>query len=240
VSVVLNPDVLADLEEQRAFLVRSLDDLDREVAAGDLDEADARALRDDYTHRLAEVQRTIEEGRFTAAPGTPPRRAGRTLGIVAVVAALAVGAGLAVAAASGSRRPGDTITGGINESASSRLSRAAGLAQQGEFVEALRLYDEVLREDPENVEAHAERGLLLVSLSGASERPVLAADGRRSIERALELDPENARSLFYLGLALRLEGDADGARDAFDRALAANPPDALRGSIEQFRGRLDG
>lgn len=51
----LDPDVLAALEEQRDFLLRSLTDLDREHDAGDLDDHDHAELRDDYTARAAEV-----------------------------------------------------------------------------------------------------------------------------------------------------------------------------------------
>lgn len=49
----LDPDALADLEEQRDLLLRSLDDLEREHEAGDLDTADYEALRDDYTRRAS-------------------------------------------------------------------------------------------------------------------------------------------------------------------------------------------
>ena len=59
----LDPDVLAALERERDFLLRSLDDLDAERAAGDLDTSDHAALADDYTRRLAEVARSIDEER---------------------------------------------------------------------------------------------------------------------------------------------------------------------------------
>ena len=36
----LDPDALAALEEERDFLLRSLQDLEREYAAGDVDESD--------------------------------------------------------------------------------------------------------------------------------------------------------------------------------------------------------
>jgi hypothetical protein len=98
----VNPDELAELEEQRSFLVRSLDDLDRELAAGDVDALDAGTLRDDYTHRLAEVQRAIETGHASLPPQLP-RRPGRVVAAVVVVVGLAVGAGFAVANAAGSR-----------------------------------------------------------------------------------------------------------------------------------------
>src|SRR5690606_37957028 len=44
-------DDLVALEEQRDFLLRSLDDLEREREAGDLDDDDYQALKDDYTAR---------------------------------------------------------------------------------------------------------------------------------------------------------------------------------------------
>ena len=51
---------LAALEEQRDFLLRSLDDLEREHDAGDVDDNDYLALEDDYTARAARVIRAIE------------------------------------------------------------------------------------------------------------------------------------------------------------------------------------
>ena len=56
----LDPDALVALEEQRDFLLRSIEDLDRELAAGDLDADDHRTLRDDYTARAAALIRSID------------------------------------------------------------------------------------------------------------------------------------------------------------------------------------
>jgi tetratricopeptide (TPR) repeat protein len=234
----VNPDELAELEEQRSFLLRSLDDLDRELAAGDIDELDAATLRDDYSHRLAEVQRAIETGHAELVHRAAPRRRGRVVASVVIVAALAIGAGVAVANAAGSRKPGQSATGTIRENANNKLSRAAQLATKGDFVEALKLYDQVLADDAGNVEALSERGLLLVSLANASQKPELAQRGQASIKAALDLDPTNPRALFYLGLARRLAGDDAGARQAFDSALANNPPAALKKQIEQFRASI--
>jgi len=229
-----DPDALAELEERRGFLLRSLEDLEAERAAGDLTDDDYRTLHDDYTARAAEVLRSFDEGRASTLGARPPVRRGRRLLAVVVVAAVAGSAGLAVAAASGTRLPGDNITGDIRETPSGLLSQAAALAQGGEVAEALRLYDEVIAGDPDNVEALSERGLLLVSLASATQRPALAAQGRASIEQALTVDADNARALFYLGLALRLEGDDARAADAFTAALAADPPPALRQAMEDF------
>ena len=76
----LDFDELARLEEERRFLLRSLDDLEREHDAGDIDEADYHTLKDDYTRRAVTVLRAIEAGRASFAPH--PRRAGRTVIIV--------------------------------------------------------------------------------------------------------------------------------------------------------------
>lgn len=54
------PRQQAELEAERDFLLRSLDDLDAEQAAGDIDDADYRALKDDYTARAAGVLRRLQ------------------------------------------------------------------------------------------------------------------------------------------------------------------------------------
>src|SRR5690606_11549803 len=59
----LDPDALAALEEERDFLLRSLDDLEREHDAGDVDDADYAELKDDYTARAAAVLRAIDDRR---------------------------------------------------------------------------------------------------------------------------------------------------------------------------------
>jgi hypothetical protein len=48
-----------ELEEERDFLLRSLEDLEAEHEAGDIDEADYRALRQEYTARAALALRTL-------------------------------------------------------------------------------------------------------------------------------------------------------------------------------------
>jgi tetratricopeptide (TPR) repeat protein len=235
----VNPDDLADLEEQRTFLVRSLDDLERELAAGDIDALDASTLRDDYTHRLAEVQRAIETRRVAIAEQAPPGRLGRRLVGAVLVVALAGGSGLFVANVAGSRKPGDAITGNIPErNFDGLLTQAAQAAQDGRFADALENYDTVLDQDPTNVEALAEKGLLLASLALPSKRPTLLDEGEKLVRQAIEVEPDEARPRFYLGLVRQLRDDTDGALAAFDDALARDPSEALRADIEQYRDVL--
>lgn len=237
---LVNPDDLAELEEQRSFLKRSLDDLERELAAGDIGPDDAETLRHDYAERLATVETAIESGHIELVRNAPPSRPGRTVAIVAVIVALAVGFGFAAAHFLGSRGASQAATGNIRESTADRLQRAEELSTKGKILDALKLYDRVLDGDPENVDALVGRGLTLVRATMATGRTDFAADGQTFIERALKLQPNDPVILFYLGLSLRLQNKTDEARAAIDKALAANPPAELRKQIEAFRAQLAG
>lgn len=226
---------LTDREEEREFLLRSLEDLDRELAAGDLDPADAATLRADYERRLAMLDAPLEP-----EPPARPRRTGRTVAVVTLVAVFAVGAGLAMAQAFGSRTPGETLTGSIRESSADRLQRAAVLQDRGEVLEALKVYDRIIRDDPENAEALAERGFLLLKLAASGGPRDFIADGQEYIDRAVELQPNNARWLVYRAMGLRLRGDHEAAAEAVDEALAADPPPELRRLIESIRASVEG
>lgn len=234
----MNPDELADLEEQRAFLRRSLDDLEAELAAGDIDALDAATLRADYARRLAEVEAAITSGSDDLLRPAPPRNRGRLVGSIVLVGVLAVGAGVAVAQSSGSRKPGETATGNIRESTNDHLQRAADLQEQGEYLDALQEYDAALDIDPANAEALAERGFLLMRLSIGSDEARFLTDGRDYVDQALEVEPNDPRWLFYRAVGLRLAGQDDAAERAFDQALAADPPPSLRETIEQFRASI--
>ncbi|MGE3835964.1 MAG: c-type cytochrome biogenesis protein CcmI [Acidimicrobiia bacterium] len=225
-----DPDELARREEQRQFLRRSLADLDRELAAGDLDGADHAALAEDYRRRLADVDAEVARGRL-ALPAAR-RRPARAVAAVVLVGVVALGAGLAVAAGAGGRRPGDTITGSVPQTTLGRLTEAARLANEGKVTAALEVFDQILEDDPANVEALGERGLLLVSSGFAAESQALVDRGLASIEEAIRVRPADPRARFYLGLTLRLLEQPDAAAEAFATALANDPAPTLRRQIE--------
>ena len=98
------------LEAERDFLLRSLDDLEAEHAAGGIDDESYRTLHDDYTARAAAVIRALRDGvdaRPDAAPVSWKRRALVIGGVVAFAIAVALG----LAAALGARLPGKTSSG---------------------------------------------------------------------------------------------------------------------------------
>ena len=72
---MMNPDELARLEEERNFLLDSLRDVERERAAGDIDDEDYATLKSGYTQRAANVLKAIEAGQSTLSERAPKSRA---------------------------------------------------------------------------------------------------------------------------------------------------------------------
>lgn len=195
--------------EERDFLLASLDDLDAEFAAGDLDEADYQALRSDYTTRAADAIRALD--RVTPTP-TPARRPWGRIALWTLLIVVVAGlAGVWVAEFSGSRRVGESVSGDIRQSVRTRLFEAQSLLGNDPD-EAMAIYDEVLADAPSNAEALAYRGWL-TNLAGD---PVV---GREYLEDAVRADPgyPDAR-VFAASVALRA-GDvvaAEGHLAALD------------------------
>lgn len=161
---------------------------------------------------------------------------------IVLVAALALGAGLAVANVAGSRTPGQSASRNIRQSTSDKLADAATLAQQSKVLDALKLYKEVLDQDPGNVEALAESGLLVASVAvqSPSNKGSLLAQAKFFVDQALALAPKDPRVRLYLAIVLREQGDTAGAKSAINDALAENPPPPLRTQIEQIQSTLNG
>lgn len=243
-SVGIDPDRLARLEEERRFLLRSLDDLERERAAGDLDDADYAELRDGYTARAAAVLREIESGKAALAP-VRRRRPGRVAAVWAGVAAFGLVAGLLLAQAFGQRGAGDTLTGDIDESVNTLLVEARSL-QVTDPRAAIDTYDEVLKVQPDNVEALTYRGWMLVQVGAAAQdRGVpggeeLVARGEEGFDRAIALRPAYADPHCFKAITrFRFYGDAAGAKEPVDACLAAQPPQVVLGLVQNLQAEVD-
>ena len=181
----MNPDRLAELEDERRFLLRSLRDLDAEHGAGDVDDGDYATLRDGYTKRAADVLRELDAGR-AALPARRPARGPAAAVVVVVVVAVAVGAGFLVARTSGQRTPA-TRTGGVRPAADD----VAGLLAEARRllgVDAARprsCYQQVLEQRPEQAEALTYNAWLLFVGSRGGRR---AGGGRRRRRAASSCD----------------------------------------------------
>jgi len=223
---------VAALEDQRDFLLRSLEDLEREHAAGDVDEQDYLALKDDYTVRAAVVLRALEAGQAPERTGGRRRSRRRTILLAGGVAAFAVVAGLLVAQAAGRRDPGEVATGGIRQSVTQKLNEAGRHSGEGDYDQAIALYDEVLVDDPANVEALTYRGWVL-TLSGQ------ARDGLTSLLDAARAEPAYPDVHAFLAIVLFRNGFVDEADSALRRLDALDPPAFIRELTSGLRAEID-
>lgn len=227
------------LEEEREFLLQSIRDLDAEFAAGDLGEDDYRSLRDDYTTRAAEVLRRLDgpdgsdgsDGWPSAGPLRRRPRNVRAVAAVLVLALVAGGAGYAVALTAGERSASDEATGDIAQGSVDRITRAQVLVSEGKVLEAVKVYDALLADDPANPVALAERGWLVSRVD-----PSLVDTGLSSVERAIAIDPTYPDAHFFRGMILwRSKGDPAGAVAAFQRGIDAKPPPDLLDTFERMK-----
>ncbi|HEV3497796.1 MAG TPA: tetratricopeptide repeat protein [Actinomycetes bacterium] len=225
-----------ELEEERDFLLASLQDLEREREAGELSERDYQALHADYTARAAVVLRALDRGRSrTAGRGSQPARPVKTrrplvvtLGVVLLVAAVAGGA---VATFSAQREPGAPMTGSLPDTPSGRMQQALQLESEGKAAEALKLYDELIRENPRDIAALSYRGWLL-------KRAGLPDQALDSLDRAIAVDPKFPDAHFFRGMVLYQDRkDPAAAVTEFRLFLSNNPPREMVPLVEDVLRR---
>jgi tetratricopeptide (TPR) repeat protein len=214
----------AALEDERDHLLASLEDLEREHDAGDLDDADFETLRDDYTARTAAVLRALADDtagdrpvdarpadvRSPDATGSDATGSPRWRGpvVAAVVLLLAIGAGVLVARSSGQRGAG-TLTGN-DDTVRARLANCQPLAFSDPEA-GVECYDDLLAESPDNVEALTYQGWALV-------RSGRIVEGSERFDRVVELDESFPDvHVFRAVVAARA---ADAARQRGDREAA--------------------
>ena len=244
-------DRLAELEEERRFLLRSLDDLERERDAGDVDTADYATLKDGYTVRAAAVLREIDSGRSRLAP-KPPRRWGRLIGTTAVVLVVAVGIGFVLASAFGERGAGDEITG-FNPGNDARvvLASARDASNTGDYALANALFGRVVQMERErgvdNVEAITYFGWTLALLVRLESDDV-ATDDRLdaallALSQATQLDPDYADPNCFLAIIeYAFLDDAEAALPYVEVCESSNPPadiaDLIGGFADEIRSAV--
>jgi len=242
-----DPTPPVERDESTEFLLQSLRDLERERAAGDIDEDDYRALADDYTARAAAALRAEQRGQ--APPPAPKARRSGTQWLLIVVALVAFAGltGWLVADASGRREGGQGITGDITRTPTQEAGRCIDLTVENELVKAIPCYEDVLEDDPDNPAARTYLGwtlFLTASTSGEALPQETVAEiyaaARRQLDRAVEADPRYADArAFQIAVAVREGRFADAAEhlEAFDALDApadiANLVDGVRQEIDE-------
>lgn len=218
------------LVDQRDFLLRSIEDLEAEWAAGDLDEADYRRLKDHYTARTAAVLRAMEGGpvRSAARGGAGRRR-------LAWVAAVLVFAGLSaalVAQSSGRRDAGQLATGDIRRTVTEKLNQAGQRFADGDADGAIALYDEVLADQPTNAEALTYKGWAQFILQGEAEA------GLTTLLDAATAHPEYPDVHAFLAVVFARSGLLEQAQRELDRLDALDPPPDIVELTSELRAQL--
>jgi len=102
--------------------------------------------------------------------------------------------------------------------AEARYGLAVEMAQQGRLPEAIQLYEEALRLNPDHAEAHSNLGIALAQAGRVRE-----AIGQ--FEQALRIMPNDAKIHYNLGLILELAGKPTEAIGQFEEALRIDPDD---------------
>jgi cytochrome c-type biogenesis protein CcmH/NrfG len=128
----LDPERKRQLEEERDFLMQSLDDLELEHESGGIDDESYAELHDDYTARAAAVIRTLRDG-LDVTPARAPRsrtQTRRRVVLVSVVLVFAVAVGTSLAYALGARLPGQTSSGNSAAAPSTTNETGRALAER--------------------------------------------------------------------------------------------------------------
>ena len=236
---------IESLVDQRKFLLQSLRDLDAEFKAGDLDLDDYNSLRSDYVARTAQVIKELESPEPTSSNSENPKttkRARQKVITLLLVLIVAIGAGWLVAQQSGQRLSGQSLSGGIEDSTASLLSRARAT----NFVDpqaAIELYSQVLGLDPDNVEALTYRAWLLALIArgaGSEIKQLAFLSASSDLERAIKIDANYPDAHCFLGIIrFRLAGDAIGSREQLTICESQNPPAEVKSFVESIIAEVD-
>ena len=245
-DVRLDPDELAALEEQRNFLLASLEDLEREHDAGDLDDGDYQTLKDDYTARAADVIRAIADHREAFEEARQPRRLGVTLAVVGGILVFAVVAGVLVASTLGARQAGETSSGGISVRETPTQKAQACLdgppTDLATATKQQKCFNAVLDEDPENATALTYKAWVSSITAGLGVLPDQVAvqsqqQAEKLIDEAVQANPNLADArAFRVIINVRSGRYAEAKRYLADFD-AMNPPASMRQLLDQYQVR---
>ena len=228
----MTPETRAELERQRDFLLRSLDDLDDERAAGNIDDGTYDTLHADYTARASVAIRELQ-GADVELPDDEPhvsltRRVLTTGGIIAFCVVIAV----LLAHAVGERSPGQTITGNnqVNKAANGTVTtidtgtalQAAATAAPHDYnaqiayaryllgaqayPQAIQQYTIASGVDPKQPEPYAYRGwltsLVAAQVTDTKTQGQLVQRASSDLDHAISLDKTYPDPYVFEGLML--------------------------------------
>jgi len=215
-----------------------LDEIQRDAAAGLIGEAEAEAARVEVSRRLIGAADAQAPASISAAAALWHRR------VVAAIAliVLPLGAGGLYIAVGSPSLPGQPLAdrGGDSQSIERLIAQVeAHLAgnpedargweviapvylRLGRFDEAVKARRNALAYGGETAEREADLGEALVGNANG----IVTAEAKAAFERAVELDPDDVKARYFLGLAAQQDGRPKDAEEIWRALLAGAPADA--------------
>ncbi|MDQ1520448.1 MAG: hypothetical protein QOI55_1521 [Actinomycetota bacterium] len=237
------------LEAERDFLLRSLDDLDAERTAGNIDDSTFAQLHADYTARAAAVLRQLRDGLDVGPPAAPSTSGARRWLPIAAIAVFAIVAAGLLAQSVHSRNPGGALTGN-DPAASATVSRTAlenavkshpndynariALARfmlNRDVKEAVVQYDAAAKLAPKQPEPVTYAGWINALVAGQlkpgdKDRTLLLGRAMERFAHAIDIAPTYADTFVFRGITrMRVIGDMKGAIPDLQRFLQLAPAD---------------
>jgi cytochrome c-type biogenesis protein CcmH len=224
-----------------AFYRAQIAEIDRDVARGQLPEAEAEGARAEASRRLIAASRRAA-GLESATAGEAYRR--RVSALVVLIGVPLIAFGLYSLLGSPDERDqpiqarladpanGDDLNAAVAKIEAHLIAHpedgrgfkviAPVYLRIGRYDEAVKAYSEALRLLGEDAEVRAGLGEAEVAAAGG----LVTADARGAFQKALSASPDLAKARYYMALAAEQDGDKSQAIDLYGKLLAGGPPDA--------------
>lgn len=239
-------------DAKRAFLERSLADLDDELAAGDLEAEDHARLRAEYRRRLAALDQPKAKARGKGtATGTGGRAAAgparsRTLPALALIAVVAVLSGVLLAQAVGRRGAGDNVSGIDLTPGEEAGPVTTGTTLPSDLQDcfdvsgsaAVDCYIDYTGAHPDDARGFLYFGLFSINQGLELDNDDLLSGGESFLRRSMELDPALLDARVNLAVLLERTGRDDEAREALAPLEGQELPPDLQQLVDFVEGNL--
>ena len=211
----------AELEEERNFLLASLEDLEAERDAGDVDEHDYTVLRDQYTARAAAVLRALDQQVLRGAGASVGPRLGGDGG--PGVSGPGGGGGPGASSGVGGVRGRPSGAAGRSRWARGTVAIVAAFAIFAALAGTLVMHTAGQRLPGDNVSGSTPTSPVAKLLAQAQTQfqSQHLLDAVRTYDQVIALDPRNPEALAYKGWLLRLAGHQGNDQLLVDRGLTS-------------------